>query len=260
MSNTWVFGGTTLSNLGVITLMDDFLDLPEARAGNIEIPFKTGTVFVSPYYDETTLQMGMTISAADSDALETVLDTLKALLSPRTQQTLARTLTDTTTRTVSAIVNKRLQVTRPAPWIAKLVIEFELAQPFFRLSTLIADNTTTINSAPKAMTVTNTGTVAERDATFLLTGPLTNVVITNATAGGTLTYTGAIAGGASVTIGTLNGEYYATHSASGNVIGNVTHSGSSALMIFNVGANILSIASSVTTTGTVKISFYPPFL
>jgi hypothetical protein len=31
-------------------------------------------------------------------------------------------------------------------------------------------------------------------------------------------------------------------------------------MIFNVGANILSIASDITTTGTVKISFYPPFL
>jgi phage-related protein len=260
MSNTWKFGGTDLSSLGVITLMDDFLDLPQARAGNIEIPFKTGTVFVSPYYDETTLQMGMTITAATADALETALDTLKALLSPRTQQTLERTLTDTTKRTVSAIVNKRLQVTRPAPWIAKLVIEFELAQPFFRLSTVIADNTTIINSAPEPMTVTNTGTVAERDATFLLTGPLTNVVITNSTAGGTLTYTGVIDAGETVTIGTLNGEYYATHNVDGNVIGNVTHSGSSALMVFNVGANTLSIASDVITTGTVKISFYPPFL
>lgn len=256
---TFTFGGTNLSTFGNITVIDGYLDLPERRGSNLVIPYKHGTVFTKKYYDERSITFGIAVTELTLANLETKLNTMRALFSPLAQQTLSIVFEDATTKTVQATVDKPLQVTRTLT-LARVVVEFTLCEPFFRLSSLIADNTTIINSAPEAMTVNNTGTIEERDATFLLTGPLTNVVITNATAGGTLTYTGVIDGGETVTIGTLAGEYYATHNVDGNVVGNLSHSGHSALMVFLVGNNTLSIASDVTTTGTIRVSFYPPFV
>lgn len=262
MSLVWSFGGTTLLTYAYrITLINDYLDIPERRGENQMIPFRHGTTFVPKYFDERVMVFGMAIRGANAAGLETTMDSLRAKLAPNTQQVLSCTREDATVRTALATVRSPLQVERHGSKTALIVVEFELADPLFRLSTLIADNTTTINSAPEAMVVTNPGTVEERNPTILLTGPLTNVVITNSTNGVVMTYTGAIAGGDTVTIyQKADGEYTAIHSVSGEVIGNVTHSGSAALMVIDVGVNNLSIASDVITTGTVKISFYPPFL
>jgi hypothetical protein len=142
-----------------------------------------------------------------------------------------------------------------------VVVEFVMPRPYFRLSTAIADNTTTINTSPKAMTVTNPGTIEERDPTITLTGPLLNTVITNSTVGISLTYTGTIASPRVVTISTNSyGEYVATNDLGTNVIGNVTHNGAAALMVLNPGDNTMSITDGTATTGTVKIAFNAPYL
>lgn len=255
----WAFGGYDLSSFGRVTLIDDYLDVPARRGDNQVIPFRHGSVFVEKYFDERTLSFGIAVSAETIEAMESLMETLRGLLSPRTQQTLSQTLTNGTVRSVLASVDKRLQVNRPAPNIALIVVEFTLCQPFFRLSTAIADNTTTIDASPKAMTVTNPGTIEERDATIILTGPLENTVITNSTNGVVLTYSGVIASPRVVTIQTVNGEFVATDDLGANVIGNITHAGSPSLMVFNVGANTLSIADDEATTGTVKASFNPPY-
>lgn len=256
---TWSFGGTTLVTYGKVTLIDDYLDLPQRRGNNQLIPFRHGTVYVPKYYDERRMVFGMAIQAATAAALETALDNLRAKLAPLTQQVLAQTMEDTTVRNAYAAVERPLEVSRKSPTLALCTIEFVLANPIFRLSTLITDNTTTINANPKAMTVTNPGTIQERDPILTLTGPLSNTVITNSTNGCVLTYTGTIASPRVVTIQTVNGEYVATNDLGANVIGNVSHSGSAALMVFEVGANTLSIADDTHTTGTVKASFYAPF-
>lgn len=260
--NTWSFDGVDLSTFGVITLFDDYLDLPDKRGNNQVIPFRNGARFVEKYYDERTLQMGMTITAATPALLETALGNLRALLSQRTEQVLSQTLADTTIRTVLASVNKKLQINRPTPWTAKLVIEFDLSYPFFRLSTEIASNETTINASPKAMVVTNPGTAPEYDATFVLTGPLSNTVITNSTNGMTLTYTGTIASPRVVTISvnTTTKEFVATDDLGADKIANISHSGASALMVFEVGTNNLSITDGTATTGKVRVRFFAPFL
>jgi hypothetical protein len=262
MSSTWTFGGTNLSSTyGNITVLDDSLDIPDARGSNIVIPYKHGTIHVNKYFDERIIAFGIAIAKANSAAIDAAIDSLHTLIGPRQQQVLSHTREDTTVRTALACVEKNLQVKRIGDRLVRVVVEFTLAQPFFRLSTIIADNTTTINASPKAMVVTNPGTVEERDPVILLSGPLTNVTITNSTNGAILTYTGVIDAGETVTIQTsASGEYTATHSVDGDVIGNVTHSGAPALMVFNIGVNTLSITSSVTTTGTVKASFYAPFL
>jgi hypothetical protein len=257
---TWKLGTTSLTDYGKVTLINDYLSTPARRGDNIVIPFRHGSVFAKKFYDERVMTFGIAVTAASLTALEALFDTMRAKFAPMTEQVLEATMTDATVRQVSVTVNGAIQVEPITSKFAKVVVDFSLARPYFRSNTAIADNTTTIDASPHAMTVTNTGTIEERDATITLAGPLQNVVITNSTNSKTLTYTGTINNGHTVIIATATtGEYTAVHSVSGNVIGNVTHSGDTALMTFNVGANTLSIVSATTTTGTVKVGFYPPF-
>ena len=259
---SYTFGGTALTSLGKVTLINENLDIAERRGDNKVIPFRHGAVFNSKYYSERSITFGIAMTAASATALEALFDTLHTLISPRTEQTLAMTLEDASVRTISATVNSALDVNRITNTLARITIRFDCASPFWRGATAIADNTTAINASPKAMTVTNTGTVEERDPTITIHGAFTSITITNSTNGASVTYTGAIGTAETVTIGTLNGEYYATLSTgSTNVIGNVTHSGSAALLPLNVGANTLSITNAGRdANSTVKISFYPPYL
>jgi len=233
----------------------------EMLRGNQMIPYQHGTRFVQKYYDERTIAVGIAVLGTSLSDLETKLNTIRGLFSTQTQQTLTITFEDGSIKTALVTVDKPLQVRRIQS-LARIVVEFTMCEPFFRLSTLIADNTLTIDSSPKAMTVNNTGTMEERNPTITIDGPFSSMTITNSTTGAILTYTGSIGAAETVTIGTLNGEYYATLSTgSANVIGNVTHSGSSALMTFAPGDNTLAITSAGgDNSGTVKISFYPPFL
>jgi len=259
---SYTFGGTALTAFGKVTLINDNLDIADRRGNNIVLPLRHGGIFTSKYYSERSITFGIAMTAASATALEALFDTLHTLISPRTEQTLAMTLEDATVRNISATVNTPLNVNRITNTFARVTIQFDCASPFWRLSTAIADNTTTIDASPKAMTVTNPGSVEERDPTITIHGAFTSITITNSTNGASLTYTGAIATGETVTIGTLNGEYYATLSTgSANVIGNVTHSGSAALFPVNVGANTLSITNAGRdANSTVKISFNAPYL
>lgn len=260
MTTTWSYGGTALSTFGKVTLINSYLDFVERRGEDVLIPHSHGLVHVEKYYNSRQLTFGIALNDTSAQALEATNDALKKLLSPTTMQTLSHTMESGAVRTIPAEVNSLFEPDRTTGKLMKYVIVFDCPDPFFRLSTAIADNTTTINASPKAMTVTNPGGVTEYNPTIILTGPLTNPVITNSTNGFVLTYTGAISAGHTVTIGKLNGEYYATHSVSGSVIGNVTHSGGAEFMRINTGNNSLSITSSVTTTGTVKVTFYEPYL
>jgi len=257
---TWTFGGTALTSFGRVILINDYLDIADRRGDNISLPYRHGTFYVQKYYDQRKITLGIAVIDDSATALESSIDAMKKLFSVRTQQTLAMTMEDSTVRNASASVDSAIETERISPKLARVTVEFVLTSPFWRLSTAIADNTTTINANPKAMVVSNPGTIEERDATIILTGPLSNTVITNSTNGCTLTYTGTIASPRVVTISTSNGQYVATNDLGTNVIGNITHSGSPALMVFDTGDNTLSIADDTHTTGTVKVSFNAPYL
>ena len=258
---TWKFGSTQLENFGRVTIINDHLDIPNKRGENITVPFRHGRIWTKKYYDERVITMGLAVVGTSAQDLEGDIDTLKKLLAVGTQQTLEQTLEDTSKRQVPAEVTRALMVERVSPKIAKCVVEFTLARPFFRSDTDIADNTTVIDANPHAMAVVNPGTIEERDATIILTGPLQNTAITNSTNGCVLTYTGTIASPRVVTIQTdASGQYVATNDLGTNVIGNITHSGASALMVFETGTNTLSIADATATTGTVKVVFKAPYL
>jgi hypothetical protein len=262
MSTTFKFGSTTLASIGKVTLINEYLDMPARRGENITLPYRHGTVYVPKYYDQRKMTFGIAVVAASETALETALDSARALFAVRTTQTLEMTKADTTKRTALATVDAPIDAQRFAPGIARIVVEFTLCSSYWRGENAIADNTLAIDASPKAMTVTNTGSVEEREATIIIHGAFTSITITNSTNGAVLTYTGVISTSETVTIGTLNGEFYATLSTgAANVIGGLTHSGSSALLPLEVGANTLAITSTgKDANSTVKITFYPPFL
>jgi hypothetical protein len=257
---TVTFDSTNLSDFGNITLLDDYLDLPARRGSDQMIPFSDGERRVNKFYEPKTILVGIAVIESNLAGIEGTLDDLRALLSPMTPKTLSFTLEDTTVRTALARVDKQLQVRRVSDTLARVVIEFNLTEPFFRSDTLIADNTTTIDSDPKAMTVTNTGTRQERNPLITLTGPLADFGMTNSENGLELNYAPVVDPGDTVIIQIINKEFNATHSVLGDVTGYLTHAGDSCLMAFEPGDNILSITSSTATTGTVKVSFYPPYL
>ena len=255
------FGDVNLNSFGTLTLLDDIADIPDRRGTNQVIPFRAGAVFTEKYYDERSMQFGITIFQPSQPAVESLIDELRKLISPRGEQTLAMYLEDGSIREVPASVNKKLQVARPYLTVAQIVLEFDLAQPFWRASEAIPDNTTTINANPTAMEVLNPGTVEESSPTIILTGPLQNTVITNSINGYVLTYTGTIASPRVVTISVNEtGEWIAIDDLSANKISNLTHSGGPELMRLDVGLNELSIADDTATTGTVEITFNAPYL
>lgn len=258
---TWEFGGTELDTFGRVTLINDYLDLPDKRGENVLIPFRHGQFHVNKFFEQRIMSFGIAVIGTSASDLEDTFDEMRALFSPSSRQILEQTLEDSSKRQALAEVRSKMTVERFSDKIAKVVVQFTLAQPFFRSDTILADNETVIDASPHAMVVDNIGTVAERDATIILTGPLSNTVITNTENGNTLTYNGTIASPRVVTISTSStGQYVATTDLGANVIGNISHSGDSALMVFEVGENTLSITDATATTGTVKVSFYPPFI
>jgi predicted phage tail component-like protein len=259
MTTTFNYGGTELTSFGRVTLMDDYLDMPEKRGGNITIPYRHGTSFATKYYNERVITLGLAIIDTSATDLETSMDTLRSLLSlPRT---LTMTLSSGEIRTIIASVDKPIQFQRFSTLIGKVVIEFVCARPYWRGNALIADNTTTIDASPKTLSVNNTGTVDERDPKITMVGPLEDVTLSNPESGAVMTYTGVISTGDIVVIQTNSwGEYEAAYNGTTNVIGNITHSGSAALMTFVQGVNEVIITSTTPTTGTISVEFYPPFL
>lgn len=259
MSLIWKFNGVDLSTFGNITLIDDYLDMADARGEDATIPFHDGDLFSEKYFGSRELMFSIAPYAASAEDLETLFDTLRALLAPRTQKVLQRIGENGSIRTVNASVNRSISPRRLASNLSKITVVFKLPDPFFRGSDIISASVV-VNASPKALNVTNSGAVEERNPLITLTGPLDDVVITNSTNGFTLSYNAAISGGDVVTIQAVDMEYRALLNGVTNVIGNVDHTGGAEFFKVDVGANVLSIVSSVATTGIVAVSFYPPFM
>lgn len=260
MTTTWTYDGVDLATFGVITMNDDYLDVPDLRGENQTISNRHGNIYVPKFYSERSFQFGMAIRKDTAVLLEQAIDDLNILFSGRSEKLLTNTRADGSVRSILAKVDGKLQTKRESYKFLRAVINFKSAQPFFRGASYIADNTTVINASPKAMSVDNTGTVEECDPIIVLTGPLSNTVILNNENGVSLTYTGTIASPRIVTIQTVDGEYVATDDLGANKIANISHSGSESLMRLEKDVNSITVTDDTHTTGSVKIYFYPPFL
>ena len=260
----WTYRGTDLSTLGHITVIENTYSLSKPRGENLVVPFRPGRLFVAKVPDQRYVSLGLEVDTANLGALETRMDTIKSLFGQFGLGALVHTFESAATRTVQAEFIGDLSPTQLSPFALRLVLEFNSPDPFWRGASVIADNTTIIDTSPHAMTVNNTGTAIEYSPTITIDGPFSSITLTNTTHDPdvSLTYTGAIGASETVTIGVLNGEFYATLSTgSADVIGNLTHSGSSSLFPLLPGNNTLAITSAGgDNSGSVKISFLPPFL
>lgn len=259
--SSWSFRGTSLDSLGIVTLVSDSLKMTKRRGGNMLIPFRDGRVHTKKFFDERNLILGLELVEASIEALETKIDTVKTLMGRDGLGELEQTLENEDVRVAMAEYNEDLDVKRTSPVSAKLLLEFTLPEPFFRSDTLTTVEEV-IDESPHEYTFTNPGTVRERKPRIILTGPLENTEIVNEENDVSLKYNAEIEDGDIVTIDidADTGEFTAVHSVSGNVIGNITHEGDTALMVFEPDENDLTVTDDVATNGTVTIEFYPPYL
>jgi len=248
--NAWTFGGVRLESFGHITLLDDYLDMPGERGGDIEIPMADGEVFVEKFAPPKIITFGMEITSDGICDLEEKLDNLKKLLGIRRQQYLANSMFPGGERRALAKVSTPLGVTRdPDPRSAKIVIVFKLTNPFMRATAL-----TTATFAGAAYTLNNPGTADERRAIITLTGPLTAPTITNTTNGVAVQYNANLAGAGNVVV--IDCGLFTTTPAA--AIGSIIHTGSPSFMVLEPGDNDLTLTGG--GGGTVKFDFYAPFL
>jgi hypothetical protein len=255
--NSWAFGGVRLSSLGAVTELDSYLDLPPKRGDNILIPFRDGRVHVDKYFEQRVVSFGIEVSADRICDLEDKFDIIKALFGPKTQQYLSY-ISSTGPRQALAEVVGLLNPTRnPDPLVAKIVVDFLLAEPYFRAVTLTT-LTETMNADKTGLTWNNPGSAQECNAIIILDGQLNNTIITNNTNGAVLNYWDVIAGGEQVVIDCKN--FTAVMDGITNVIGYVAHTGVPSLFALDAGDNDIDISDDDEAGGVVTVTFYPPNL
>jgi hypothetical protein len=256
--SAWEFNGNPLTATGnYITGDIGGIDLPPVRGKNVLIPFVHGRTHVKKYFDERVVTLGVTIIGTTAADLETNMDAYLKIVGVRTRGYLVRTMEDATTRHAYAEVDKQMDLVIKGPKLAMGVVEFLLAEPFFRdpnisSGTIIAAGTVT------AGTITNPGSTGEYKALVTLDGPLANTVVTNQTNGVVLTYAGTITDGHYVAV---NCETFAaSYDGTANYIDKISHTGDAAFMVLDAGANVFSISNGTAgTAGTITMDFYPPY-
>lgn len=259
--SSWSYRGTSLDTLGIVTLVSDSFKLPSRRGGNKLIPYRHGRAFVEKYFEQRSMTLGLELVEPSIEDLEAKIDTVKALFGGRSLYALEQILESADVRSAMAELSGDLNPARISSVSARMVLDFTMPDPFFYSDTLTTD-TTIIDSSPKTYTINNPGTAEKLNPKVVLTGPLSSPMITNTTNGISLQYNGVISAGHNVTIDIDpdTDEFTAVTDLAVNVIGNIEHSGSAALMVLDAGDNDLSVTDGTHTTGTVKIEFYAPYL
>lgn len=255
----WSFRGTALDDLGIVTMVSDSLMMPEKRGDNILIPFQDGRLHVTKFFEQRSMAIGLEIVEETRAALESKMDTVKALFGSRSLGSLVQTLEDLSVRSLQVEYAGSLDLTPVSPVSVKMVLEFIAPDPYFRGSTLLSE-IQVIDANPKTFTINNPGTADERNPKIILTGPLDHVTITNTTNSVSISYNAAIDAPRIVTIEKTGRDYVVTDDLGANMIGNISHAGSEALFVLNAGDNDMSVVDAVATTGSVALEFYPPYL
>lgn len=253
---TWQFGTTDLTSAGAYNVIDlsDAQGLPPVRGDNAEIPMREGRPHLEKTFDQRILSLGMYLKGSSISDFESKLDTFKLLFGKRARQYLTRAMNGGATRRVYAEVTK-FDVSQEGNDFARIVVDFLLAEPFFR-STTQTNVLTSISTSPQTFTITNAGTVEDRGAIITLTGPLNYPKLTNITNGVWVGYNDVIGAGNAVVI---DSSLFTCLLGASNALNKLVHSGDAYFFKLQPGSNSLSLET-LTTGGSVRIQFYPPYL
>ena len=256
MGDQWSFGGIDLSLAGAMNVVDlsDALGMPAVRGDNPEIPMREGRPHVEKMFDQRVITLGIYLMGTSVMDFEATLNEVKLLLGRRTRQTLQRTMADGSLRNVQAeVIN--LDPKLDSPVSARITVDFKLAEPFFRSITQV-NQLQAISASPTLFTLGNGGNVDDRSAIITLTGPLNYPKLTNVTNGVWVGYNEVIGAGNVVVIDT---SAFTCLLGTTNMLNKLVHSGDSYFFKLQPGINSLSLET-LTTGGSVRIQFYPPYL
>ena len=265
MSITWYFDETELTAFDItggraIADLSSTYDMPAKRGDNPTLPMREGRLYVPKFYDQRVVTLGMYVSGTSPEDLTTNMDALKALLSGG-QKLLERVDGTGATRQAYAEVTRALGFQKVAPNSGKVVVSFDLADPFFYSDTATAtDDEITTN--PQDIEFVHPGTAPGRKAVIVFNGPLMLPELTNTTNDVWVKYQGDVDIGEYIAIDC--GAFTVLKGGTGiptpySVIGSLAHDGDPAFFRLDPGTNDLEIESSV-TGGSVEISLYAPYL
>lgn len=256
MASTWKFGSVELTSIGAYNVTDfsSLHELPEVRGDNAEIPMREGRPHLEKMFDQRTMSLGMYIRGSSRPDFELKMNMFKALFGNRARQYLQMTMGDGSSRRALAEVMKA-PITQKSDRYCRAIVEFRLAEPFFR-SIAQVNQLQAISASPTLFTLGNGGNVDDRSAIITLTGPLNYPKLTNVTNGVWVGYNDVIGAGNVVVI---DASAFTCLLATTNMLNKLVHSGDAYFFKLQPGANSLSLET-LTTGGSVRIAFYPPYL
>lgn len=260
----WSFAGVDLSSYATIVVAPVGVDeMPPVRGDDAAKTGLTGRQYLPKLLDSrrvglvlmVTSQSAAGVGGARTQA-RTNLDALYAVLTPRAQGTLSRTMPDGTTRSAPAECVGVSAIRNPAAEnVYILTAQFQLADPWWRGPSTTGPGSTSITTNPKDITFTNPGSVRDHKLLIDITGAITNPRVTNQTTGAWVQFTGSV--GASKHL--LIDPYAFTITNDGvDVIGSLSHGPTVPWLDLVPGTQTLRVTGG--TTGSILVTAYPAYM
>lgn len=259
-------GGVDLATFALLARVVDVDDLPDVRGEDVAKTGLPGRQFLGKLLDSRTFQMIIVILGQDADGAvsttprrhaRTNLDTLKAVLALRTQQTVTRLMPDGTTRSCVAECRSLAKVTQSnANQTMTFLATFTMADPYWYGASTTGPGSQTIAASPTDFTFTNPGNVRSHRMTIAFTGAITNPRLTNLTNGSWVDVVKVVAATKQLVID----PYAFTALYDGvDTIGTLTHGPTVAFLEMSPGANSMRVTAG-TAGGSLLLTVVPAYL
>lgn len=230
--------------------------VPGRRGENVVVPGLDGRVFRNKTLEQRTIDLLMFVHGSSGSALETDIETLKALFSLPGLGTLQRTVAGRsgTPWTIDAEVANVVEF-KPISHLAyNLLVQFVCPNPHWEGASysLIESG---ITSSPHNFTVVNNGSAINENVTLYIGGNITNPKWTIGDFW--VQYTGAVTAGNTLEI---NCKDFVAYYLTNNVTAAITHGGGVRWMRVMPGSNTMSLTGTGLGTVSTTIGFKEQWL
>lgn len=251
INDAWSYRGTTLQSTAYnIRILSPNEQVPGRRGENVMVPGLDGRVYRNKTMEERTIALAMFVKGTSGSALQSTLETLKALFGLPGIGTLSRTVAGRTVAwTIDAEVVNIIEFMPTSHLSYNMVVEFTCASPFWEGSAYTKAETG-ITSSPATFTVANAGNAYNEYVTITIEGGIVNPKVT---AGDWwVQYAGTVTAGTALQIDCTN---YVAYKGAADVSGSITHGGGVRWMRMLPGNNTVSLTGSSLGTVSVTVAF-----